>query len=100
MELALHMYRLPRLTKLWTHLERQQGGVGLRGPGERQLEVDRCGLALIVGALPRAINLWGGGFVLRSCATPQGSERVQPSVKSAEKESLPTRLAVFHRASA
>ncbi|CAM9113222.1 unnamed protein product [Laminaria digitata] len=40
-ELALHMYRLPRLTKLWTHLERQQGGVGLRGPGERQLEVDR-----------------------------------------------------------
>ncbi|CAM9953752.1 unnamed protein product [Ascophyllum nodosum] len=40
-ELALHMYRLPRLTKMWTHLERQQGGVGLRGPGERQLEVDR-----------------------------------------------------------
>jgi GTP-binding protein HflX len=47
-ELALHMYRLPRLTKLWTHLERQgggsgggNGGVGLRGPGERQLEVDR-----------------------------------------------------------
>ncbi|CAM9561768.1 unnamed protein product, partial [Discosporangium mesarthrocarpum] len=44
-ELALHMYRLPRLTKLWTHLERQgggsAGGVGLRGPGERQLEVDR-----------------------------------------------------------
>ncbi|CAM9854728.1 unnamed protein product [Scytosiphon promiscuus] len=40
-DLALHMYRLPRLTKLWTHLERQQGGVGLRGPGERQLEVDR-----------------------------------------------------------
>lgn len=40
-DLALHMYRLPRLTKMWTHLERQQGGVGLRGPGERQLEVDR-----------------------------------------------------------
>lgn len=47
-ELAMQTYRLPRLTKLWTHLERQSassgggnGGVGLRGPGERQLEVDR-----------------------------------------------------------
>jgi len=42
-DLALHEYRKPRLTKMWTHLERQSGsgGVGLRGPGETQLEVDR-----------------------------------------------------------
>ena len=32
---------LPRLTRLWTHLERQRGGVGMRGPGETQLETDR-----------------------------------------------------------
>lgn len=42
-EVALYQYRLPRLTRMWTHLERQSGagGVGLRGPGETQLEVDR-----------------------------------------------------------
>uniref|UniRef100_A0A7S1XFB6 Hflx-type G domain-containing protein n=1 Tax=Compsopogon caeruleus TaxID=31354 RepID=A0A7S1XFB6_9RHOD len=42
-ELALYRYRLPRLTRMWTHLERQSGGVGvgLRGPGETQLEMDR-----------------------------------------------------------
>ncbi|MGC9359753.1 MAG: GTPase HflX [Anaerolineae bacterium] len=41
-ELAQYAYRLPRLTRLWTHLSRQGvGGVGLRGPGETQLEMDR-----------------------------------------------------------
>ncbi len=42
-ELAQYRYMLPRLTRLWTHLERQQGGVGvgMRGPGETQLEIDR-----------------------------------------------------------
>ena len=42
-ELAQYQYMLPRLTRLWTHLERQQGGigVGMRGPGETQLETDR-----------------------------------------------------------
>src|SRR5581483_7777050 len=49
-ELAQYEYRLPRLTRMWTHLARQTGGaagrggtggVGLRGPGERQLELDR-----------------------------------------------------------
>lgn len=42
-DLALHEYRKPRLTKMWTHLERQSGagGVGLRGPGESQLEIDK-----------------------------------------------------------
>ena len=42
-DLALHEYRKPRLTRMWTHLERQSGagGVGLRGPGESQLEIDK-----------------------------------------------------------
>jgi len=42
-DLALHEYRKPRLTRMWTHLERQSGagGVGLRGPGEKQIEMDQ-----------------------------------------------------------
>ena len=40
-ELAQHQYMLPRLRGLWTHLERQPGGIGTRGPGETQIEVDR-----------------------------------------------------------
>jgi GTPase len=40
-ELAQLQYLLPRLTRLWRHLERQEGGIGTRGPGERQLETDR-----------------------------------------------------------
>ena len=40
-ELAQYQYLLPRLTRMWTHLERQQGGIGMRGPGETQIETDR-----------------------------------------------------------
>ncbi len=40
-ELAQYQYLLPRLTGLWTHLERQRGGIGLRGPGESEIETDR-----------------------------------------------------------
>ncbi len=40
-ELAQYQYLLPRLTGMWTHLERQRGGIGVRGPGESQLETDR-----------------------------------------------------------
>ncbi|MBP6090519.1 MAG: GTPase HflX [Crocinitomicaceae bacterium] len=40
-ELAQLQYMLPRLTRMWTHLERQKGGIGLRGPGESQIESDR-----------------------------------------------------------
>ena len=50
-ELAQLQYMLPRLTRLWTHLERQRGGIGMRGPGETQIE---C-YALIINA-PQAIN--------------------------------------------
>ena len=40
-ELAQLQYMLPRLTRMWTHLERQKGGIGMRGPGESQIETDR-----------------------------------------------------------
>ena len=40
-ELAQYQYLLPRLTRMWTHLERQKGGIGLRGTGETELETDR-----------------------------------------------------------
>lgn len=40
-EMAQYQYLLPRLTGMWTHLERQKGGIGLRGPGEREIETDR-----------------------------------------------------------
>lgn len=40
-ELAQYQYLLPRLTRMWSHLERQRGGIGMRGPGESQIETDR-----------------------------------------------------------
>ena len=40
-ELAQYQYLLPRLTRMWTHLERQRGGIGMRGPGETEIETDR-----------------------------------------------------------
>lgn len=40
-ELAQYQYMLPRLVRMWTHLERQRGGIGMRGPGETQIETDR-----------------------------------------------------------
>ena len=40
-ELAQYQYLLPRLTRMWTHLERQKGGIGMRGPGETEIETDK-----------------------------------------------------------
>ncbi len=40
-ELAQYEYMLPRLTRMWSHLERQKGGIGMRGPGEQEIETDR-----------------------------------------------------------
>jgi GTP-binding protein HflX len=40
-ELAQLQYLLPRLTRMWTHLSKQQGGIGMKGPGETQIETDR-----------------------------------------------------------
>lgn len=43
-ELAQSIFMLPRLTRMWTHLSRQKGGIGLRGPGETEIETDRRAL--------------------------------------------------------
>lgn len=40
-ELAQYQYLLPRLTKMWTHLQKQKGGIGMKGPGETEIETDR-----------------------------------------------------------
>lgn len=56
-ELAQYEYRLPRLTRMWTHLSRQAvGGVGLRGPGETQLETDRREIGRRIAQLNRQLE--------------------------------------------
>jgi len=56
-ELAQHQYLLPRLRRMWTHLERQQGGIGLRGPGETQLEMDRRRIQDLIRTIKRDLEL-------------------------------------------
>ena len=58
-ELAQLQYMLPRLVKAWTHLSRQWGGVGARGPGERQLEVDRRRIRAQITKLKKDLKLVG-----------------------------------------
>lgn len=55
-ELAQLRYLLPRLTRQWTHLSRQQGGIGTRGPGETQLEVDRRRIRERIAKLSRTLR--------------------------------------------
>lgn len=55
-ELAQHRYLLPRLRRMWTHLERQAGGIGLKGPGETQIEMDRRRLQLLVSTLTKELE--------------------------------------------
>src|SRR5262245_53108187 len=55
-ELAQLQYLLPRLTRMWTHLSRQSGGIGMRGPGETQLEVDRRRVQEKIARLTREID--------------------------------------------
>ncbi len=55
-ELAQLTYALPRLTRLWDHLSRQQGGIGTRGPGETQLEVDRRRIGQRMATLRRQLK--------------------------------------------
>jgi len=55
-ELAQLEYALPRLVRMWDHLERQAGGIGTRGPGETQLEVDRRRIHQRMGSLRRQLN--------------------------------------------
>lgn len=55
-EMAQYQYLMPRLTRLWTHLERQRGGVNMRGPGETQLETDRRIVADKIARLKEELN--------------------------------------------
>lgn len=55
-ELAQYEYLLPRLTGLWTHLERQRGGIGMRGPGETEIETDRRIVRDRISLLKKKIN--------------------------------------------
>src|SRR4051812_1777829 len=55
-ELAQLQYLLPRLTRMWTHLSRQTGGIGTRGPGETQLEVDRRRVQERIAKLERELE--------------------------------------------
>jgi len=55
-DLAQHEYLLPRLRHMWTHLERQKGGIGLRGPGEQQLELDRRSIQAHIERLKRDLE--------------------------------------------
>jgi len=55
-ELAQLQYALPRLVRMWKHLERQEGGIGTRGPGETQLEVDRRRIHQRMGSLRRQLK--------------------------------------------
>ena len=56
-QLAQHRYLLPRLRRMWTHLERQAGGIGLRGPGETQIEMDRRSIQSLIRTLTEELEL-------------------------------------------
>ncbi|OCX51116.1 GTPase HflX [Mucilaginibacter sp. PPCGB 2223] len=56
-ELAQLQYLLPRLTRMWTHLERQKGGIGMRGPGESQIETDRRIILTKISLLKEKLKL-------------------------------------------
>jgi GTP-binding protein HflX len=55
-ELAQCEYMLPRLTRMWTHLEKQRGGIGLRGPGEQEIETDRRILRYRISLLKKKLE--------------------------------------------
>ncbi len=55
-ELAQLQYLLPRLRGMWTHLERQQGGIGMRGPGEKEIETDRRIVRYQIGLLKKELE--------------------------------------------
>lgn len=57
-ELAQYQYLLPRLTGMWTHLERQRGGIGMRGPGEAQIETDRRIVKAKITLLKQKLANW------------------------------------------
>jgi GTP-binding protein HflX len=67
-ELAQYEYLLPRLTRMWTHLERQKGGIGMRGPGEQEIETDRRIIRDRIARLKKELEL-----IDRQKATQRGN---------------------------
>lgn len=55
-ELAQYQYLLPRLTNMWTHLQKQKGGIGMRGPGEKEIETDRRIIRDKISALKKQLQ--------------------------------------------
>jgi len=54
-QLAQYQYLLPRLTRMWTHLEKQRGGIGMRGPGESEIETDRRNIRYTISVLKQKL---------------------------------------------
>jgi GTP-binding protein HflX len=54
-QLAQYQYLLPRLTRMWTHLEKQRGGIGMRGPGESEIETDRRNIRNTISVLKQKL---------------------------------------------
>jgi GTP-binding protein HflX len=74
-ELAQLVYMLPRLTRMWTHLEKFRGGIGMRGPGETQLETDRR----LIGHRIRVLKERSPGCSARArCSAPGGRPSSAP----------------------
>ena len=67
-ELAQYQYLLPRLTRMWTHLQKQKGGIGMKGPGEKEIETDRRIIRDRISALKRDLNA-----IDRQMATQRGN---------------------------
>ncbi|MCB2198501.1 GTPase HflX [bacterium] len=74
-ELAQLEYYYPRLTKMWSHLKGSQGGIGFRGPGETQLEVDRRAVQRRISALKKDL-----GKIAKQRATRRKGRRSTPTV--------------------
>ena len=82
-ELAQLEYLLPRLTRMWVHLSRIRGGIGLRGPGETQLETDRRMIRTKIGKLKKENNA--------PIYAPDREKAVLEKVRSLNKGPLPDR---------
>ena len=67
-ELAQYQYLLPRLTNMWTHLQKQKGGIGMKGPGEKEIETDRRIIRDRIAALKKELSR-----IDRQMATQRGN---------------------------
>ena len=92
-ELAQYQYLLPRLTNMWTHLQKQKGGIGMKGPGEKEIETDRRIIRDRIAALKKDL-----GAIDRQMATQRGNRGALVRVAlvgytNAGKSTLMNRLA-------